>query len=340
MVPTMNSMALDKETTSSKRHSVSVVIVKYFADKSARECLQSILGLGDPISEVVVVDNSPSENPEFLGRTGSNIKYVKTTQNLGYPGGCNEGAKVTKGELILFLNQDARINGKSLQKLVKEILQSPKIAAIQPLLRESPNSINVGGTITPYGVGLPGNLSQIHGDLLNVFYASGAILLVRRKIFDELGGFDDSYFMYYDDVDFCWRARLCGYKVACDVLAVGYHSSHEAKPILRFYFCERNRIATLLKNYSILNVIKYIPLTLGVSFGKAILDAKDHPRNSILLLSAWLNCLVTFRNIIKRRSLIQTRRKINDNEVLRMMPMLNPFVIFKSTSRVGTRTHP
>jgi GT2 family glycosyltransferase len=319
------------------RARVSVLIVKYFADKSARVCLQSILGLQDLISEVVVVDNSPSENPEFSGRTGNNIKYVKTTQNLGYPGGCNEGAKVTKGELILFLNQDTRINGKSLQKLVKGILQDPEIAAIQPLLRESPNSINVGGTITPYGVGLPENLSQIHGGLLNVFYTSGAILLVRRKIFDELGGFDDSYLSnIFNDVDFCWRARLYGYKVACDVLAVGYHSSHEAKPILRFYFCKMNRIATLLKNYSILNVIKYIPLTLDVSFGKAILHAKDHPRNSMLLLSACLNCLVTLPNIIRRRSLVQTRRKINDNEVLRMMPMLNPFVIFKSTRKVWT----
>lgn len=310
---------------------ISVVIIKY-GNAPLQFCLDPLVGSRNLELEIVVIDNGPfAINTMAPLQSQNNIKYVKMNGNAGYAGACNEGAKVTRGEFILFLNQDAQITEEHLHHLVSKLLEDPAIAVIQPLinplLEEDASHVNIGGTIAPCGVPLSPHSKVSEDGLLKVFYACGAIFLVRRKVFDEIGGFDSDYFMYYEDVDFCWRARLNGYKVFCDLCSRGYHPTHETHPILTSYYSERNKIVTLLKNYSLNSISKYLPMAFFASFGKAASNLRDNPHNAMFIARAWLFCLVNFKIILKKRSIVQKSRKISDDELLKGMIKLNPVEI-------------
>lgn len=206
---------------------ISVVIVDHNAHDYVRRAIDSLGATQRYRLETVVVDNSPS--PERCA--GSDI-YC-TMENRGFGAGCNRGAALATGELLLFLNPDSELSPGALDAAADCLLTWPEAGAVGlrtflPDGSEEPGCLR--GTPTPgralcYFLGLEKLFprSRLCGGYhmtwlprdksAEVESVSGSFLLLRRSLFEELGGFDEVFFMYGEDLDLCCRVRKAGKKV-------------------------------------------------------------------------------------------------------------------------------
>jgi GT2 family glycosyltransferase/glycosyltransferase involved in cell wall biosynthesis len=210
---------------------VSIVIPVFNKFDLTMECLRSIRDkVGSKITyEVIVVDNnSDDETPNLLGLL--NLKYIKSKVNLGFVKGCNLGAASAKGDYIVFLNNDAVVTDGWLEALIdtykihKNIgLVGSKIIYPDGRLQEAGGIIFKDGTGENYGKNdHPGKFQYNY--VREVDYCSGASIIIKRSLFDELKGFDELYQpAYYEDTDLAFRVRQKNLKVLYQPNSVIYH---------------------------------------------------------------------------------------------------------------------
>ncbi len=219
---------------------LSAVIVNYNARHHLVECVRSLREQG--VDEIVVADNESSDgSAEALARDHPDVVFLSTGANLGYGGGANRGAARCAGELLLVCNPDVTFEPGALKSLVAAIdadqglgLVGPRIEAVDGSLYPSPRTFPAMGDALGHaflGLVAPGNaftrryrmLDWDRGEASDVDWVSGSCFLARRRAWDALGGFDEDYFMYAEDVDLCWRARKAGWKVGFEPAARVVH---------------------------------------------------------------------------------------------------------------------
>jgi N-acetylglucosaminyl-diphospho-decaprenol L-rhamnosyltransferase len=209
---------------------VAAVIINYNAGRALAGCVASLQAEG--VGEIVVVDNASADSSMTeLAMTWPATKPIHSARNLGYGAGANLGARATTAEYLLVCNPDLVASPGSVASLAAVLDDCPKVAIVGPMLRE------VSGVVYPSGREFPGMGEAIGHGFLGLFWGgnpwtrryrrigqeqhrsreadwvSGAFLLVRREAFDEVGGFDERYFMYVEDVDLCWRLRQAGWQI-------------------------------------------------------------------------------------------------------------------------------
>lgn len=206
------------------------VIVDYRSGAAVRRCVESLVNEG--IKEILVVDNAVNgaSNASLVGLEGS-CKVVEPGNNLGYGAGANFAAKHAGSGDLLVCNADVEFHKGSVLSLAEALssnddlaIVGPKILGIDgklyPSARRFPDLVDSMGHAF-VGVFWPNNpwsrrytmAEWDHETTREVDWVSGACFLIREVAWETLGGFDESYFMYAEDVDLCWRARLCGWKV-------------------------------------------------------------------------------------------------------------------------------
>lgn len=170
--------------------------------------------------ELIIVNNDACEEI-FLQRMFRSVDFVhiiNTGSNLGFSYACNRGAETGKGEVLFFLNPDTRLLSASLGPVLQECLRNKKMIVAPRLVqggREEPWSS--GGTVSPGRiffqniVPFPSFWDFLFNKSLS--WVSGAAFVLRKQDFDFLGGFDEGYFLYYEDVDFCRRAKESGFRI-------------------------------------------------------------------------------------------------------------------------------
>jgi N-acetylglucosaminyl-diphospho-decaprenol L-rhamnosyltransferase len=209
---------------------VSAVVVNYNAKDVLSACLSSLRAEG--IDEIVVVDNGSVDGSESIVRAWDPaVVWVPTGANVGYGRAANLGAGHTASGAVLVCNPDVVLRPGAVAALVAALDADPCIGIVGPRL------LNADGSIYPSARSFPslvdavghGLLGQVwtanpfsrryklldwdHASQRFVDWVSGACLLVRRPAWEEIGGFDPSFFMYMEDVDLCWRARRAGWAV-------------------------------------------------------------------------------------------------------------------------------
>ena len=198
---------------------ISFIIVSYNTKDRLKKCLTILKTELSKIQvdhEIIVVDNASSdETTEMLTAMGQ--IYIVNNTNLGFATACNQAAKQARGDILLFLNSDVEFNSELVFYLDKIFKTKEEIAIISPRLMSSDHKLEKTG----YGRFpnlkrlLARNLSINYSgseDNLEVDWVSGAVLSIRTSVFKKLSGFDEKFFMYFEDVDLCYRARLLGYK--------------------------------------------------------------------------------------------------------------------------------
>ncbi len=201
---------------------IGIVIVNWNSGKELKRCLESIESSGY-IENVVVVNNGADYgNVDLSANHESLIKIIKNEENLGYGEGNNEGIKYfldKKKKFILILNPDTQIYKDTIPNLLEALKRDKRIGIVGPkIFAPNDNIWSCGGVIDKkrYSAGLIGLGEKDKGQydqVREVDFISGTAMMVRREVFMKIGVFEPSYFMYYEDVEFCKQAKKAGFKV-------------------------------------------------------------------------------------------------------------------------------
>lgn len=165
-----------------------------------------------------MVNNDKNERVG-LEKASFPLKIIENRENVGFARACNQAAKEAKGEYLFFLNPDAKIAGKDFYKIIREFEQNPQIGAAGPgIIEEITGKPQpwIGGGKTSLPKVLFKNTLNKHWNKktkTKVDWVSGTALLTSKKIFNKLGGFDENFFMYFEDQDYCLRAKKLGLKI-------------------------------------------------------------------------------------------------------------------------------
>lgn len=238
----------------------SIVILNYNGLSVLPACLVAVHGQElEGGFEVIVVDNASSDgSAAWIRREQPWVHLVDAGANLGFAGGNNLGIRHARGPYVVLLNNDTAVQPGWLAALVGAADAEPKAGAVTSKLvfMDRPGTIqNAGCLLLSDGSG--GDRGSQQADVgqfdrsEEVFAFCGAGVLLRRQALEDVGNFDEAFFMYYEDLDLSWRMRLRGWTVLYEPGAVIEHvhagSSGEGSPFFIFH-ADRNRLLMVLKN--------------------------------------------------------------------------------------------
>jgi GT2 family glycosyltransferase/SAM-dependent methyltransferase len=219
---------------------VSIVIPVYDQVRLTVECLSSIRAAGDDVPFEIIVsdDGSTDATAELLPRV-KGLHLVRNEENLGFLRNCNKAAKLARGAFVLFLNNDVQVTPGWLKHLLAVFEERSDVGAVGPkVLFPNGRLQEAGARILPDGstrfIGVQEDPAQPRfSGARRVDYCSGVCLLLRRKTFEDLGGFDEALApAYYEDVDLCLRLQDAGLSVYCSSEAVVIHHLSETTRFL------------------------------------------------------------------------------------------------------------
>ncbi len=233
-----------------------MVIPTLAADSRLQECLESLLLQTRRDFEVIIVDNS---GKGLARRHGSvcGVTIIENDRNAGFGGAINQGMRASSAPYLATLNDDAVAHPKWMEALAAAIERRPDVGMCasqvrlfgEPRLDSAGMLVALDGSSKQRGHGRPPEDFPV---LEEVLLPSGSAALYRRAMLDEIGGFDDDFFLYCEDTDLGLRARWAGWKcLYVPEAVVEHHYSHSAGAAspLKAYYVERNRIFVLAKNF-------------------------------------------------------------------------------------------
>lgn len=213
------------------RHDASttaVVIVNYRTKELTRDAALSVLS-EEGVGEVVIVDNASADGSvDFLERelADGRVRVVASSENLGFGRGVNLGAGHCHAPLLLVLNSDARLVAGSLRPMVEALLESESVAVVAPVVLDAatgePQAVAYGVFPTVKAILRRTNVHP--PDTLSPDWVSGVAMLMRRRDFEAVGGFDPDFEMYLEDVDLCRRLRAQGKQIRRETAAQVVHA--------------------------------------------------------------------------------------------------------------------
>lgn len=308
---------------------ITIVLVTYNARHYLPECLESVYRQDYPkgLVKIIAVDNNSSDSTVgYLQENHPEIKLITNRQNLGFAEANNQGyflAKKQQSDYLVLLNQDTIVEPNWLLHMVDLAEGDDKIGAVQPkiLLHPEKDLINSFGN-SIHLLGFAYCNKYRHKDQQEVTrpfelpYASGAACLLKMSVLEKTGLFDDTLFMYHEDVDLGWKIRLAGYKVMLDPIAVIYHKYNYSKAKYKFYYMDRNRWIVILKNYKLLTLLLISPALVVMELGIIFFSFKNGWYKEKVRGLFWV--LFHLPQIVFSRMRVQFGlRQVKDREILK-----------------------
>lgn len=264
-----------------------IVIVNWNSGSMLRECIQSILDHRDGVGKVVVVDNGSSDNSAQLPQhLAAACDIVLANENLGFAKACNLGASRCQSPYILFLNPDARLIENSVAKAIDFMESSEgqqygicgiKLIGKHGNIERHCANFTDPSTYLGQALGLGGRFPRVftphfmrdfdHTHSRPVDQVIGAFFFVRRSLFNELSGFDERYFVYFEEVDFALRARKRGAATYYIADTTAYHyggGTSENVKAKRLFYSLRSRLQYAREHFSTPGFVMTAAVTLGL----------------------------------------------------------------------------
>ena len=234
---------------------VTVAIPTLAADSRLRDCVDSLARQSLPNFEVVVIDNSGTGAAERCRLSG--VRIIANSRNVGFGTAINQAMRASSAPYLATLNDDAVAHPEWLQALLRAVERRPDVGMCasqvrfygEPRLDSAAMLVAPDGSSKQRGHGKPPEDFPV---LEETLFPSGSAALYRRAMLEELGGFDDAFFLYCEDTDLGLRARWAGWKcLYVPQAVVEHHYSHSAGGAspLKAYYVERNRLFVLVKNF-------------------------------------------------------------------------------------------
>jgi GT2 family glycosyltransferase len=272
--------------------------------------------------EAIVVENGESgaelEEVEKLER----VRVVQPGSNLGFAGGCNLGAAEARGDVLLFLNPDTVAAPGAIRALAGTLEdRSIGIAMGQLLLLDRPTVVNsLGCEIHVSGLGWSKGYGEERvnsADPAEITYANGSALAMRADDFRQLGGFTEQLFIYHEDLELGWRARMHGLKSVLNPAAHIFHEYDYGRNELKNYFMERNRLIFVASSYSGRLIALLTPVLLSTELAMCALALKEGWFRQ--KAAGWWWCIRNASWLADHRRFIQRTRLVPDRELSRLL---------------------
>lgn len=303
---------------------VSIIIVNYNGGDQLVACLDSLQAdVTSADYEVVMVDNASTDgSSERIAERFPQVTILRSETNLGFGGANNLAGRYARGDYLAFLNPDTIVTPGWLEPLIAALDADPAagLATSKVLLLDDPGRINTAGNqmhLTGLtlcrGIGRPASHLNVEEEITAV---SGACFAMRCELFQELGAFDPTFFMYFEDTDLSLRARLAGHRCLYVPQSIIYHDYALRFGPAKTYYEERNRYRMLLKSYRWRTLLLLLPALLlaeVVTWGYVLLRDRSRWRNK---LRAYADVLRSWPAIRRARTETQTTRRVSDRHLL------------------------
>lgn len=328
---------------------VSVVVINYDGLDYLERCLGSLRALEYPSDkvEIVFIDNASTDGSvAWVREHHPEARIISNDHNTGFSPAVNQAAEAATGEYLALLNNDGVADPRWIIEAVQVLEIEDRVGCVaSKILRDDKATVDyAGGQMAFYGHGFAkGNAEQDDpSDVTNrpTLFASGGAMVVRTELFLEVGGFDASYFAFFEDVDFGWRLWVLGHEVLYVPRSVIYHRHHGT--IERFgyprerYLLERNALATIFKNFGDDMLARTLPGTLVLALIRGLADdgtelpdyriststEKISDAHVSALTGAHLAAIRDFGlgldDLVAKREAVQSHRKVEDRQVARL----------------------
>ena len=309
---------------------ISIIIANYNGVHFLRDCLDSLKSQSYQDIEILVVDNgSKDESVEFLKEHYPEVKIIQSGENLGFAGANNLGFKKAKGEYILFLNNDTKVDSFCLERLFNRISSKKNEIGVvfgKLLCMDEPKRFDaIGSYLTDYGFLYHIGFREIdrgqYDNLKYIFSPKGVCFLMPKELLLDIGVFDEDYFSYFEESDLFWRVWLSGKTIEFVPDAICYHKVGGTSTKLASSFIDyhsfKNRICTLIKNLELASLwrilIVHLIFCLVISFLYLCLLRF---KNSFSILKALIWNLINIKATLKKRKLIQQDVRVLDDRKL------------------------
>jgi len=271
---------------------VAVVILNYNGRRYLEQFLPSVLASTYPGVRVVVADNASADDSlGLMQRLFPSVEILTHATNEGFAGGYNWALQLVEADYYVLLNSDVQVTPGWIEPVIALMESDAKIAACQPKLLsfKEPDMFEYAGASGGWidALGYPFSRGRIfdicerddqqYNETAPIFWASGAAMFVRAKVYHELGGLDASFFAHQEEIDLCWRMQLAGYKVMSCPASVVYHVGAGTLPRggRKVFLNFRNNLLMLHKNLPWYEKCWKLPLRLvldGISAVKGLLQ--------------------------------------------------------------------
>ena len=283
---------------------VSVISVNYNQAEVTCDMLESLLAVDWPDLEVIVVDNASPKAPSLITERFPQIRFIQSDKNLGFAGGNNIAIAKATGDYILLLNNDTIVPKDFIKPLIETYRQHPDAGIVSPkiVFYYSEGLVQYAGTgkINPMTCRgeTHGYMQQDGPDFdheRKTDLAHGACMMISRAVIDKIGVLDEGYFMFYEEYDYCERAKRAGFEIYYNghshilhkqSISVGKNSP------LKSYYMTRNRIYFSRKNFKGMSRIASILFTFLIAVPKNTIKEfinGNRENSRSILRGAWWN---------------------------------------------------
>jgi len=265
---------------STDKPEVAIVILNYNGLDYLRQFLPSVLATTYANYRVIVADNGSQDGSvEFLRRHYPELALIAIPDNHGFAGGYNRALKEVVSDYYVLLNSDVEVSQDWLHPLIELMENDKRVAACQPKIRafDEKSRFEYAGAAGGWmdALGYPFCRGRIfafteedrgqYDDRQEIFWATGAALCIRSRLYHDMGGFDEDYFAHTEEIDLCWRLKRAGYKIMAEPRSVVYHKGGgtlQYNSPRKIYLNFRNSLFTLVKNEPMQRLFWLIPLRI------------------------------------------------------------------------------
>lgn len=306
----------------SQHKEVAVLVLNWNGRTLLQQFLPSWLAHTPDYADLIIVDNgSTDDSVSFLQEHYRDVHLLAFEENLGFAGGYNRAIEELDYQTVILLNSDVELTSGWLDQPMQLLNSSPEIAAVQPMLRaqRSPKVFEYAGAAGGFidRLGYPFCRGRIfdtieeargqYADSVDLFWASGACLIIRRAVYREVGGLDTLFFAHQEEIDLCWRLNARGWRIVSAPQSIVYHvggASLSADSPRKVFLNFRNNLLMIYKNLP-------APTLYRVLFTRMLLDLvamlvyllRLRPRQAASVLKGW-RCF-----LIKRQRYESTRQE-------------------------------
>ncbi|MDD4333249.1 MAG: glycosyltransferase family 2 protein [Patescibacteria group bacterium] len=304
---------------------IAIIIINYkdYAERFLTECRDSLRAQNYPkeLMQVYLIDNATSEKSKnYLNNNFPEVIIISRPDG-NYSAANNAGifqALKDGFEYFVIANMDVKFDSNWLPELVKAIESSDDIGIAQSKILLYPKSntewqepqINSLGNIMHFlGFGFTDSYGEPDREIAGLpeitGYASGCALIVKKEVIEKIGGYNEEYYMYHDDVELGWKTKLAGYKIILAPRSIVYHKYEFSRSVRMLYFMERNRYLTLLAFYKLPTLILIFPALFLMECGMFFYS----------IINGWFSTKIKvylyFLNIKNWKKIFAERKKIN-----------------------------